>query len=85
MRCWPRLEASAVRKKLGLAVGTVFLRKSEADGAPLVIWECEYPSIEAREADAAKAEASPEFGTVQKRMGELFVQFKRDVWTVRRN
>ncbi|MET0336573.1 MAG: hypothetical protein ABW063_02315, partial [Caulobacter sp.] len=51
-----RLEASAVRQKLGLQTGLVLVRKSEADGAPYVIWECEYPSIEARRADAAAAE-----------------------------
>lgn len=77
-----RLEASAVRKKLGLEVGVVLLRKSEADGSALVIWECEYPSIEARRADAAKAEGSPEFNAVQRKMRPLTEKFERHTWQI---
>jgi hypothetical protein len=78
-----RLEASAVRKSLGLPEGVVLLRRNEATGAPLVIWECEYPSIEARRADAAAAESAPSFAAVQKKMGGLTERFERRTWTLR--
>ena len=77
-----RLEASAVRKKLGLEVGVVLLRRSEADGSALVIWECEYPSIEARQADAAKAEGSAAFKAVQSKMRPLTEKFERHTWQI---
>lgn len=77
-----RLEASAVRKALGLATGVVLLRKSEADGGPLVIWECEYPSIEARRADAAAAEGTLQFQAVQRKMRGLIDRFERQAWQV---
>ena len=78
-----RLEASDVRKRLGLPVGIVLLRKNDADGAPVVIWECEYPSIEARRADAAAAEAAPAFKAVQAKMGGLTTKFERVAWDLR--
>ncbi|WP_369060148.1 hypothetical protein ABOZ73_01525 [Caulobacter sp. 73W] len=78
-----RLEASAVRQKLGLQTGLVLVRKGEAGGAPYVIWECEYPSIEARRADAAAAEGTAEFAAVQRKMRGLIDRFERVAWTVR--
>lgn len=78
-----RLEASAVRARLGLPTGIVLLRKNEVDGAPVVVWECEYPSIEARRADAAAAEAAPEFKAVQAKMRGITVKFERVAWELR--
>jgi hypothetical protein len=77
-----RLEASAVRKQLGLEVGRVLLRTSDSDAQPYVIWECDYPSLEARQKDAALAESAPAFKAVQKKMGELIARFDRSVWSV---
>lgn len=74
-----RLEASEVRRRLGLEVGTVFVRVGEVDG-PHVVWECEYPSIEARIADAAAAEGASEFAAIQARMRGLVENFERLTW-----
>ncbi|MFC4256461.1 hypothetical protein GRI97_09960 [Altererythrobacter xixiisoli] len=75
-----RLEASAVRQRLGLQVGTVYVRVSQDTGGPYVIWECEYPTIEARTADAAAAEGTPEFAAVQAKMRGLIDRFERATW-----
>jgi hypothetical protein len=78
-----RLQASEVRKRAGLAVGAVFVRKSEKTGAPYVIWECDYPSIEAREADADAADKTPAFAAVQAKMRGLIAKFERVTWELR--
>lgn len=75
-----RLEASAVRQRLGLQVGTVYVQVSEETGGPYVIWECEYPTIEARTADAAAAEGTAEFAAVQAKMRGLIDRFERATW-----
>lgn len=77
-----RLEASAVRRELGLEVGRVLLRTGDADGQPYVVWECDYPSVQAREKDAAAAEGAPAFKAVQEKMGTLIARFERRVWSV---
>jgi hypothetical protein len=78
-----RLEASSVRRKLGLQVGRVLLHNNEVDGQPYVIWECDYPTLQAREKDAAAAENAPAFQAVQKKMSDLIARFERTLWTVR--
>jgi hypothetical protein len=75
-----RLEASRVRRDLGLSVGRVLLRTSEANGQPYVIWECDYPSLAAREKDAAAAEGAAAFKKVQQKMSGLIQRFERLVW-----
>ena len=77
-----RLEASAVRRKLGLETGRVLLRTNETDGQPYVVWECDYASVQAREKDAAAAEGAAAFNAVQERMGKLVARFERTVWSV---
>lgn len=77
-----RLEASAVRKRLGLEVGRVLLRAQDVDGQPYVIWECDYPSLSAREKDAAAAEGAADFRAVQAKMRSLIERFERTVWSV---
>jgi hypothetical protein len=77
-----RLKASEVRRELGLEVGRVLLRTSAVDGHAYVVWECDYPSIEAREKDAAAAENAPTFRAVQERMRPLIARFDRVVWKV---
>lgn len=77
-----RLEASAVRKQLGLVTGVVLFRKSEDDGSALIIWESEYPSLEARQADQRGAEGAPEFQAVQRKMRDLIEKFERDTWQI---
>jgi hypothetical protein len=37
-----RLEASAVRRELGLEVDRVLLRTGDVDRQPYVVWECDY-------------------------------------------
>ncbi len=83
-----RLHASEVRARLGLAVGRV-LRRTPAPGAdtedtelPDVVWECEYPNVEARAADLARLDASREFDSVEAHMQTLIRRFRRAVFTV---
>lgn len=76
-----RLRASAVRDSLGLPKGRV-LKKRSGEGGPFVIWECEYPSPEARERDVAQLDQSDEFRRVQARMGTLLDKFERFVFEI---
>lgn len=76
-----RLHASEVRVKLGLPAGRVF-RKISGDATYYVVWECDYPSPAAREADVRKIDQSPEFTKVQEHMGTLIQKFKRNIWEV---
>jgi len=83
-----RVHASEVRARLGLAVGRV-LRRTPASGndakdaeLPDVVWECEYPSLEARAADLARLDASREFDSVEAHMRTLIRRFRRAVFTV---
>ena len=77
-----RLHASDVRAKLGLARGRVLRRlpdpktDKQAVAIPDVIWECEYSSREAREADVARLDKSDEFDAVQKHMETLIRDFR---------
>ena len=73
-----RLHASDVRAKLGLPVGRV-LKKNSGDALYQVVWECEYPSLEAREADVKKLDESVEFKKVQEHMTTLIQKFERAV------
>jgi hypothetical protein len=81
-----RLHASDVREKLGFPRGRVLRQggsRNETSGPnelPDVIWECEYPSIEARERDAKEVAAAPEFQAVQKHMGTLIRRFERGTY-----
>lgn len=77
-----RLRASAVRRELGLEVGRVLVRTNPVDGQSYVVWECDYPSLEAREKDAAAAEGAAAFKAVQAKMGGLTARFERIVWKV---
>jgi hypothetical protein len=55
---------------------------AQANEQPDVIWECEYPSIEARERDAKAVTATPEFQAVQKHMATLIRRFERGTYEV---
>lgn len=81
-----RLHASDVREKLGFPRGRVLLRKATAPGSteelPDVIWECEYPSLEARDQDSKAVGATPEFQAVQDHMATLIRRFERGVYEV---
>jgi ketosteroid isomerase-like protein len=74
-----RLHASEVRAKLELPVGRV-LKKVSGEGPDYVIWECEYPSMAAREADVMALDQSNEFKEVQAHMNSLIDKFDRDIW-----
>ena len=75
-----RLEGSSIRKKLGLPAGAIFVRQGEAGDGATVIWECEYPTIEARRDDVAQTKASPEFAAVQRKMQALTEKVERLNW-----
>jgi hypothetical protein len=77
-----RLHASEVRKNLNLVVGRVLERINPEDGKPYVIWEAEYPSLEAREADTSALDKSEEFKEIQQAMGKLIDKFERSVWKI---
>jgi hypothetical protein len=77
-----RLHASEVRAKLGLPRGRVLRRlpdpETDKQGPPPdVIWECEYSSLKARDADVARLDKSTEFAAVEKHMDTLIQDFRR--------
>ncbi len=76
-----RLLASEVRAKLGLPKGRV-LKKVKGDAAASVIWECEYPSMEARKQDASLLGEFAEFKEVQERMRTLLTRFEKSIWEI---
>jgi hypothetical protein len=74
-----RLHASDVRARLGLPRGRVLLRQEASDTLPDIIWECSYPSMEARSKDVAVTSQSPEFHQVEEHMDTLIRKFDRMV------
>jgi hypothetical protein len=76
-----RLHASEVRVKLGRAKGRV-LKKLKGTNAPHVIWECEYPSMEACKESTSSLKQSAEFKKVQEHMRTLISRFERSVWEI---
>jgi hypothetical protein len=76
-----RLEASAIRRRLGLVVGRVLRRRSASDSLPDVIWEAEYPDSTARARDVAALDRNPDFDAIQRRMDQFIRRFDRAVWT----
>ena len=79
-----RLEASAIRRRAGLAVGIVLRRASGPDSLPDVIWEAEYPDSTARARDVAALDGNREFDAIQARMNTLIRRFERSTWTADR-
>ncbi len=79
-----RLEASAIRRRAGLVVGTVLRRRTGSDSLPDVIWEAEYPDSAARARDVAALDGNREFEAVQTRMGGLIRRFERSTWNTDR-
>jgi len=77
-----RLYASEVRKNLGLKVGRVLLITKSDNESAHVIWECEYPSIEAREKDTQLLMESAQFDEVMEKMGTLIDDFRRTIYEV---
>ena len=76
-----RLEASAVRARLGLGTGRVLKRVNGPEDGPYLMWEAEYPSQAAREADVAALDGT-DFERVSRHMGTLLDRFGRTVWEV---
>jgi dienelactone hydrolase len=70
-----RHRACDVRISLGLPAGNVFTEETEQ--GTLVHWSCRFASEEEHRKDLAARDASPEFGAVRKRMGELISLFER--------
>lgn len=79
-----RLEASAIRRRAGLVVGTVLRRTSGPDSLPDVIWEAEYPDSVARAKDVAALDGNVEFEAIQTRMSGFIRRFERSTWTTDR-
>ncbi len=79
-----RRDASRVRRAANQPVGAILLPAMPTEGIPTFVWECAYPDQAAREADAAWADASPEFTAVRERMGELLERFERITFVVDR-
>lgn len=82
-----RLHASDVRVELGFPRGRVLRQFAEPDDRaptawPDVIWECTYPSLEARQHDAKAVESTPEFQAVMRHMRTLIRRFDRQIWRV---
>ena len=72
-----RRHASAVRVKLGLAVGTIYV-KAGGDG-PDVRWECVYTSQAEYDQDLAARGGSPDFEAVRVSMRNQIDRFERHV------
>ncbi len=79
-----RLEASAIRRRAGLVVGSVLRRTGGPDSLPDVIWEAEYPDSTARAKDVAALSGNHEFEAIQARMERLIRRFERSTWTTDR-
>lgn len=77
-----RLHASDVRAELGLYRGRVLRRVGDSEHQPDVVWECEYPSLVARETDLRALGESGRFEPVMEKMGTLIKKFDRSVWRV---
>jgi hypothetical protein len=77
-----RIHASDVREKLGLRRGRVLRRIGDSAQQPDVIWECEYPDAQSREAELKALENNAEFEAVVKHMGTLIDRFDRATWQV---
>ena len=81
-----RLHASDVRAKLGLPKGRVLKRVSQPAGGPDstdlpdVVWECEYPSLAARNDDVERLGKRAEFEQVEKHMDTLIRRFERAIF-----
>jgi hypothetical protein len=72
-----RRDASRVRLEAGQPAGRILVPAASGPDDLTFIWECDYPNEAARTADAAWADASPEFTAVRERMCKLLERFKR--------
>jgi hypothetical protein len=75
-----RRAASRIRVAAGQPAGRILL-PAEESGLTFT-WQCEYEDLATRQADAAWADASPEFSAVRDRMGTLLDRFERLVYVV---
>jgi len=72
-----RREACAVRARIGLPAGDVFL--AEGDPGPMVFWSCAFANEDERAADLQARADSAEFEAVRVRMRALIDRFERRV------
>lgn len=72
-----RHRACAVRRRMGLLAGEVFVEDGET---PLVHWECGFDSAEAQAEDLSRRAESPEFTEVRAEMKDLIADFERRVY-----
>ena len=68
-----RREACAVRTRIGLPAGDVFL--AEGDRGPMVFWSCAFADQDERAADLQARADSAEFEAVRVRMRALVDRF----------
>jgi len=81
-----RREASRVRVEIGLSAGRIYSRAGVSEpNHPDVTWECEFDTLEAREADLAARAASPAFEAIRARMGTCIDRFERYVFQLEAN
>lgn len=84
-----RIEASRRLSELGVPAGQIWvpLRGTEdqrtgagaaADGLPDVVWECTYPSLEAREEFRARQESDPRFHAIRTQQGTQLARWLRE-------
>ena len=72
-----RRQASAVRRQLGLPMGTIFVKQNADDDGPDVQWECAFASRATNEADMAARAASADFDTARGAMQAVTDRFER--------
>lgn len=77
-----REEASRIRQKIGLGAGRILVQNTPKKGAAYVIWQNEYETIGAREADMQARAESKEFEAIRAKMRTLIDNFERTVWIV---
>jgi hypothetical protein len=77
-----RLEASRVRRTLGLPAGRTLQRIEGGESLPDVLWEAHFPSVAAHDRDMQARAASATFESVRARMTPQLTRFERLLYTV---
>ncbi len=72
-----RREASDIRRREGLAMGTVYVKADPRAEGPDVQWECAFATLADNEADMAARASSAAFTAVREKMGALLERFER--------
>jgi hypothetical protein len=73
-----RQKANRILQELGLDVGRIYVLGVEQAGAPDVIWECTYQTLEERQEVEQILDTSPAFQAVRNEQGSQVDQFVRE-------